>query len=51
MSLDPKANRAAREAAAAAAAVPPELEPPFPYGRVSFDPFFFFVEVVLTDPE
>ena len=43
MSLDPKANRAAREAADAKKkrkAIPP-LEPPFPFTALAFDPWDF----------
>lgn len=43
MGLDPLANRQAREIAQAQADAQPNLEPDFPYSRVSFDPFFFGV--------
>lgn len=47
MSLDPRTNREDREAerAAEAAAQIPPLNPPFPYRRASFAPFFFGVTV------
>ncbi len=44
MALDPKTARQEREAKEAAANVPPELNPPFPYAQLSFDVFFFHVE-------
>lgn len=44
MALDPKTAREEREAKKAAESVPPELNPPFPYTRLSFDVFFFRVE-------
>ena len=44
LALDPKTAREEREAKEAAANVPPELNPPFPYTRLSFDVFFFHVE-------
>jgi hypothetical protein len=49
MSLDPRTNREEREAERAAeqsAAVPP-LNPPFPYRKATFAPFFFGVH---TEP-
>ncbi len=44
MALDPKTARDEREAKKAAENVPAELNPPFPYTRLSFDVFFFRVE-------
>lgn len=44
MPLDPKTAREEREAKKAAESLPPELNPPFPYTRLSFDVSFFKVE-------
>ena len=44
MALDPKTNRAEREAEKAKKQEDPPLEAPFPYRRQSFDPFFFHLE-------
>lgn len=50
MSLDPKENRQQREIEKASKP-PPELEPPFPFPRVNFDPFFFNVTVLTRREE
>ncbi|MEQ1862987.1 MAG: hypothetical protein ABMA13_23950, partial [Chthoniobacteraceae bacterium] len=43
--VDPRAQRAARESAAAVAAAPPPLNPSFPFLKApQFDPFFFGLE-------
>lgn len=44
MALDPKTAREEREAKKAAESVPPELNPPFPYTRLSFDVLIFQLE-------
>ena len=43
MGLDAAQNLIARETAKAKAAVPPPLNPEFPYVRMHFDPFVFGV--------
>ncbi len=51
MSLDPLTNRIQREQAAAQAAIPPSLEPDFPYTRTPFDPFLFGLDMALPESE
>ncbi len=52
MSLDPKTNRREREAEKAKKrAEEPPLNPPFPYKRQSFDPFFLSLERETPDEE
>jgi hypothetical protein len=46
MALDPKTAREEREAEKAKSEVPPELNPPFPYTRLSFD-----VSILSSNPE
>lgn len=48
MSLDPKTNRAVREAKKIAQKPPAVLEPPFPFVRRNFDPFHFGVQRLPT---
>ncbi len=42
--LDPHARRVARESAAAEAREVPPLNPPFPYTKTPFDPWFYNLE-------
>ena len=52
MSLAPKTNRQDREAETAKRrAGEPPINPPFPYKRQSFDPFFFALERETPDEE
>ena len=52
MSLDPKTNRRERETDKAQnRAEAPPLNPQFPHGRQSFDPFFFALERETLDEE
>lgn len=50
MALDPKTNRTEREREAARKKPEHPLEPPFPFSRVLFDPFFFSLEVTPLKP-
>ena len=42
--LDPHQRRLDREAQQAEAAVPPPLDPPFPFVPTTFDPWFFGIQ-------
>lgn len=42
--LDPRARRLTKEAKQKEENEPPPLNPPFPFQRLSFDPWFFGLE-------